>query len=168
MPSCSADGKRPCRRGQKKTRQVIGEHPVLLFRLLTVQRTQPRLHVHHRDLDLAGGKGGVGAATKQHCIRQLIKRYPLDLFHYPDSVGSKAAATNAQMERWFGDAQLYKELIRYHPNEMVTGVQNLHQNRYLAAMGGGDGTAHGSCLEDLGAGGHDREVLPGGQARTMW
>jgi len=61
-----------------KFSQVIGEHAVLLFRLVPVKRTQPRLHVHHRDLELAAGQGpgqgGVGVAVHQQRIGPFIQQ----------------------------------------------------------------------------------------------
>ena len=39
------------------------------------------------------------------------------------------------MERWRGDAQLYKELIRHRRIEMLTGVQDLLRSRSLTPPG---------------------------------
>ncbi|MNL43105.1 hypothetical protein D3C87_1656020 [compost metagenome] len=115
---------------------MVGQYSVDFFRHTAVVRTQARLNMRHRDMQLGGcqgaGQGAVGVAVYQYPVRLFAQHQLLKLFDHTAGVLAVSTAADAQIVIRVGNVQLVEEHIGHISVVVLAGVYQYFA--YLRAM----------------------------------
>ena len=138
--------------GVQAVSEHVGDQPVELFGHGSVPRSQARLDVDHRDVELAGyqgaGHGRVDVSDDDHAVRAIVQTASLELHHYLGCLLSVAAAADAQHPIGLRDTQVLEEHGRELRIVVLPGVHQDGAHALVAAQG----SQHGGNFGEVWAG----------------
>jgi hypothetical protein len=147
--------------GEQQVGDLVGQHPIDLFRHGPVETAQAGFHVDHLHALLGrhqgAGDGGIDVAHHQHRPRPLRVQHRFEGAHDLGGLHGMAGGTHLQIDVRPGNAELLEEAVAHGRVVMLAGMHQF----------GGDGLVaerrhDGGDLHEIGARAHHANDLAGG------
>ena len=121
---------------------LVGEDAVDLLGHAAVVAAQAGLHMHHRELTLAGhqraGERGVDVAHHQHRARAVLVDDRLEALHHLGGLHRMRAGADREVDVGFGQVEVGEQAVLHRRVVVLAGVHQQRADRRIVRGEGAD------------------------------